>query len=220
MSETLRHRSDESPTLGCRENFWGQVSSTGDTEESTAESHSDTGKMDSVGTTKAEYLAHSILKESGTILCPTALKDPANREYPAMFEWLFQDACLLDHDPEAIHKEQQAIEITDPELYIPREFPDGFAPMESGQYRHRRRYNTEHGYVSFGGIIANRPTDEFMEVIDTLLDFVVRRDEIALQESKAKKYRRDAIRMKSKGEMHDVSILETILADVLDEIDG
>jgi len=231
MSQSANTTSrDASPALGSRKNFFET-----DEEDYADESEEtlngprpqdvdrDWGVRHTFhhGTTKAEYVAHSLLKQSATVLCPVTLHAPPNRGKEPLFNFLFGDADELEHDPDALHTEREAVELSDPELHVPKEFPDGFAPDESVQYRLRRRYNDEYGYVSFGGKIANRPTDEFMEIVDSVLDYLVGRDDTALDRETADGIREGALHCKLDGEMDDVEIMEeVVVGDVLEVLGG
>lgn len=142
------------------------------------------------GTTKYEWVAHAILKETATFLCPVCL-------------WSDED----DHD----HTDE-LVELSEPELYIPKEFPEGFAPRESGQHRHRRRYCELAGHVTFGGKIANRSTKKFMDIIDMVLT----QTEVHLREGEVEDLQKHAMRMKQDGRWDDMDIMRIILK----EIDG
>jgi len=230
MSESQTHSvdTDASPALGARTNFFDTEAD--DYDESDDETPTGPRRTDVdrdwgdrhtfvTGTTKAEYVAHSLLKQSATILCPVTLHAPPDRGKEPLFEFLFGDGDSdLDHDPDALHTERKPVVLSDPELHVPKSFPDGFAPEESGQYRFRRRYNEEYGYVTFGGKIANRPTDEFMEVVDNLLDWLVGQDDNPIDRETADGIRDGAYHLKIDGQKDDVDIMEEVIEDVLAEM--
>lgn len=233
MSSSKSHstETDASPPLGARENFWDhdeqEYDDSSEEETPTGPRRTDVGRdwgnrhSFVRGRTKAEYVAHSLLKRNATVLCPFTLHAPPNRGQEPLFEFLFGDGDPdLDHDPDALHTEREPVELSDPQLHIPKSFPDGFAPEESGQYRLRRRFNPEYGYVSFGGKIANRPTDEFMEVVDSLLDWVVAQDDNGVERDDVEGVRDGAFNMKIGGDLEDVDIMERVIEDLLGELDA
>ena len=94
-----------------------------------------------------------------------------------LFAWLFRDEPgveLLDHDPLAIHRENCEVELSDPELYVAKEWDNGVGIVEYGQYRHRKRSDPEHGYI--GGVaFPDMPMDEFEDIVqDVLADLKAR----------------------------------------------
>ena len=227
MSESqIPKERDASPALGTRENFFDpdhddykdtDETPTGprrtDVDRDWGQNHSFTR-----GRTKAEYVAHSLLKQSATILCPVTLHAPPDRGVEPLFDFLLGDPDSgLDHDPSTMHTERQPVELSAPEVHVPKSFPDGFSPAESGQYRLRRRFNEQYGYVTFGGKIANRPREEFLAVVDDLLNWIVRCSDNPIDRETADGIRSGAFDMKIDGQMDDTDIMENVIEDVLEE---
>lgn len=199
---------DASPALGARENFFDPDDDNYTDEETlTGPRDTDVGRDWGVrhtftsGTSKIESVAHDILRENGTatFFCPV---------------------CLFEGDDTLGIPEDTASEQTDPTVHVPKEFPEQFAPKESGQYRFRRRYCDHAAHVAFGGKLANRSTEEFMAKVDEVLDFVVEREENSLAREKADGIRSGAFDMKIDGEMDDEEIMQEVVADVLDALGG
>lgn len=67
-------------------------------------------------------------------------------------------------------------ELSDPELHLPKLFEDDCRSIEYGQHRHRRRIEPESGRINWGETTSTRldprPKDEFMQVVDLVLDWV------------------------------------------------
>jgi hypothetical protein len=120
----------------------------------------------------AEIVAHQVLRETGTMVCATTLYDPPWRggRMAELFAWLFEDE-LIDGGEGAMHRENRPVELTDPDIKLPKRTP-GTRP-DAGCERHRRRYNPETGYINGGettaSVIQRRPCEEFMEVVDEYL---------------------------------------------------
>ncbi|EMA45245.1 hypothetical protein [Halobiforma nitratireducens] len=164
---------------------------------------------------RAEYVAHSILRQTGTLVCPIALNAEPDR-LASLFEWLETGEAETGHDPTAIHQEQQKVELTEPEVYVPlqttREF--GGKPREYGQRPKRSRYNPEHGYI-VGPQILDRPEEEFMQIVEYVLDHMVADDDIGLSQAERDRLEHDARRLKQNGDYRDTDALATILEDAL-----
>lgn len=208
MSQSANTTSrDASPdSLGARENFFDSSSNDYETEETLTgprptDIDRDWGPRHTfnTGATKVEYVAHGILRQNGsaTMWCPV---------------------CLFGDEDDCDDHDGKAVKLSDPELHVPKEFPEGFAPRESAQYRLRRRYCEEDGHVTFGGKLANKTTDEFLECVDEMLDWVVAREDTALDVETADDIRSGARDMKMDGRKDDEEIMREVVADVLDEI--
>ncbi|MFD1527501.1 MULTISPECIES: hypothetical protein [Halobacteriales] len=143
---------------------------------------------------RAAHVAHQYLKEtSQRLLCPITLNaDPGADE--------------------SIHDANHAVELSEPEVHLPLQTSEeyGGKPLEYGQNPNRVRYNPEYGYI-VGPQIPDRPTPQFMSVLDDLLEHW--RDELDLRDGEVDKLRRDGHRLKQTGE-RDVTIVATLVEDV------
>lgn len=162
--------------LGARENFWGDDLSAS-TEDEDEDPDRDYGRHHRFkpAQDKDAILAHRLLRESATMLCGETLRSaPYNGGRLAeLVAWCFDDECI-DGREEAMHHSVEQVELTDPQAHIPRAASAEFGTCDSGQYRHRARVNEETGYLSGHGgsthvVIADRPTDEFMAVVDVAI---------------------------------------------------
>lgn len=162
---------------------------------------------------RAEYVAHSLLKQTGNLVCPIALNAPPDR-LAALFEWLRNGEARTGHDPDALHGDNELVELTEPEEYLPLQTSDeyGGKPLEYGQRTKRSRYNPEHGYI-VGPQILDRPEDEFMEITGFVLDHLSTDGEQGLSKRERDKLERDAQRLKQTGDRRDTDILATIIHD-------
>ena len=162
------------------------------------------------GTSKYESLAHDCLRSVARLLCSTTLFKAPDRGLEPLFAWLLDDEDLVEeHDPYALHSENREVELTDPELHIPRSMPDQWANVDYGQYRHRRRVNEETGYVtggeSTGVYIADSPEPVFMEAVEI---FLIGQDFMERREQELRGYARS---LKREGQLRDVDILEKVI---------
>ena len=96
------------------------------------------------GTTRAEYVAHKILKRGAELLDPVSLNDPPE-------EWDF-------HEPE------ERVPVSEPQEYVPKRH-DGDAAAEQDYNVHDKRWRVseEYGYLVGGPVIADRPKQDFLE---------------------------------------------------------
>ena len=162
------------------------------------------------GSSKHENLAHRYLSSVARLLCARTLFGAPDRGHEPLFAWLLDDEELVDeHDPSALHSMKREVELSDPQLHIPRSMPDQWGGVDFGQYRHRRRLNEETGYISGGestGIyLADSPEPLFMEAVNLYLmgqNFMERR---------AEELRSYARSLKREGQLRDVDILERVI---------
>ncbi|MFP8891827.1 hypothetical protein ACLI4U_18955 (plasmid) [Natrialbaceae archaeon A-CW2] len=164
-------------------------------------------------TERAQWIAHSLLKDTAVLACPIALNADPNRP-AALWEWLEHGEASTGHDPTAMHKTNEIIELTDPKLWLPLESQETIAgkPIEYGQNRHRVRYNPEHGYP-VGPQIMDRPHGDFMQVVRAMLEHCATTKGVGLSQRECDKLERDADRMKQAGDRRDTDILATIIKD-------
>lgn len=160
-------------------------------------------------TSKADWLAHQLLRRTGRLLCSTALFAPPDRGVEPLFAWLFDDE-EIDHDPDAMHHENAEIELTEPIVRLGNIAGKEFGTTEYTSERYQKRVNPEHGYISGGEstgvIIADRPKAAFLEVVDI---YLAMKD---LKWSRAEQLREYAEAEKLSGEARDVDILASVIA--------
>ena len=160
-------------------------------------------------TSKADWLAHQLLRRTGRLLCATTLFGTPDRGLEPLFAWLYDDD-LVDHDPLAMHHENGEVELTDPIVRLGRVGGEEFGTTEYTSERYQKRVNPEHGYISGGEstgvIIGDRPTAAFLEVVDIYLDV---KD---IEWGRAAELRELAEREKEAGERRDVDILSRVIA--------
>ena len=133
----------EGPTaLGSRENFWGQ-------EQNGTQQH--TGHSELAGTEEAEYIARQLVQSFVEPICTTTLDETPNRGFAPHFAYIFDGEPLgKGSDLDAMHKENRAVELSEPCFHIPKQHDTGNRIVENRQHRHRRRYNPETGYINWG----------------------------------------------------------------------
>jgi len=164
---------------------------------------------------KHEAIAHSLLRNSATMLCARTLFAPPNNggRLAELCAWLFDDECIDGHG-DALHTDNRAVELTDPELHVPKNAGDQFGTHEYGQYRHRRRLNPETGYVSGGEstavVIQDRSEEQFLALIREWLDAC----HSNLRDWKRQATIRYARRLKRGGDQRDVDVLTKIVTKV------
>lgn len=166
---------------------------------------------------RAEWVAHDILKQTGTLVCPIALNAEPDR-MASLFEWLETGEAKTGHDPGSIHTENKRVELTEPEVFVPLQTREeyGGKTKEYGQRPSRSRYNPEHGYI-VGPQILDRSTEEFMDIVELVLGHMVADTDIGLSERERDRLERDARRLKESGDRRDTDVLATILEDALTE---
>lgn len=174
--------------LGARGNWYGETAPDNDR----GEKRRDSDRPTPTDSNKYLNMAHLLLKEwsasnaDGRMACPYAMSDPDDMD---------------------IHDEEQTVILSDPCLYVPIDATHG---TDFGVERHRRRYNPEHGYITFGGPLLELPTRDFLDlvehVVDDLVAEFVRDDEKQLIESYVRR---------QKGTTSD----EVILANICEHLD-
>ncbi|MFC4553528.1 MULTISPECIES: hypothetical protein [Halorussus] len=142
----------------------------------------ETGHAELPGTSIEEYKAHTILRSGAHLLCP-----------------------------ECMHHHKRTSVLSDPSEYVPKEVETSFGTVELHVLRHRRRVcpHEECGYVSFGGVVADRPAAEFMALVDEVLDA------LDIPPNRERKLRSDAKARKNRGRQHDTDIMEAFVHDLL-----
>ena len=180
-----------------RDNWW--FSETGhpghgedDVDAGESDEQDDAGPhIERPGTSRAEWIAHKVLKATAPLICPiTANADP-------------------DEDDLAMHEVNHEIELTDPELYVEASGVDvGDGKMRKMYGDHRRhRYNPVYGYIT-GPQIADQPTEQFLQVVDIVLELGMLNE--GLREKTADRIRTLARVRKGAGD-DDVSIMTEVV---------
>ena len=177
--------------------------------------------------TIAEWKAHQLLRETAEkhspiakyappYVCPVSDEIEAAR-LSTLTAWLFggDPDAVARSDRTAMHHTNCEVEMTDPEVVVPRVSEgERFGIREYGQHRLRSRYDPEHGYVT-GPTLGDRPADEFLELIDIVLANAA--VEHGFCEDKLEKWRRDAKRMKGHSDKSDEDVLATILEEMFED---
>jgi hypothetical protein len=124
-----------------RENFWGDD----------PDPDRETGHVECSGTDPAEHKARDLATRFVAPVCRTQLEDPPwnGGDDAELIAWLLEDNCI-DGRGEVLHREQKAVELTDPVLPLRRQAELGSLTIEYGATRCRRRYNPETGYINWG----------------------------------------------------------------------
>lgn len=132
--------------LGCRENFWGENDSDEQIDEPEASYGVHHGKF--AGTEKLEWVSHSLLKQFGdaTLACPNCL-----------------DAGIVNE----VTEPQNYVEPSDVEV---GEDADG-EPVTIELYADwRAKRNCPSCGTIHGGVVLDRPAEEFLELVDVVLE--------------------------------------------------
>lgn len=163
------------------------------------------------GSDRLAWIAHDILKASGRLLCSTTLTKPPDRGWsPHMAAEGYANAP--DHDPTAMHHERRDAELSEPRVPLGKTAGEDWGTAEYGHTGHDHRVTEEVGYFSGGEstgiIIADRPTEEFLAVIDLV---VATKD---LRPSVADHVRAFAREQKEHGQKHDKDLLRDVLARI------
>jgi len=154
-----------------------------------ADSQLTTEQVEKRGTSKALWIAKTVLRREATVLCPH---------------------CLEQHD--------RAIPLSEPDEYVPREvvIPRKGGKdiiVELAVLPKAHRYCEDCGSVSFGGPLADRGFEEFRAVLEELcesakfVDFPESRLQKELSDSLAKKGREEG--------PHDVTIVRSFVENLL-----
>lgn len=166
-----------------------------------------------VGTDKYEWVAWDIYLQVAPAYCAASLWGPT--ELPGgrdaqLCAWLFDGECISDERVWAMHEENEQMELSEPQLHIPKRAPEKAGMKDYGQYRYRRRVNPETGYITGGAstavVVGDLPKEEFMTVISTILSMS------DLMPDAVAEVRRFARQLKSApNDMRDVEIVERVL---------
>jgi hypothetical protein len=203
-----------------RENWWGDDLDGTDDDEHPDRDHG-TAHRFTEGTSKTEWLAYAILRQSGALICGrTAFGAPYAPQLAIAIAATFGDEEWAEsHDPEALHHERHPVELSEPAHRLPEQASDDSrAVIASANGRHRSRVCEETGYLAgedTSAVIKDRPTEEFLLVVDSVLVEAARADGKELLASERDELRDRARRMKQSGQYRDVAILETILDGIL-----
>jgi len=139
------------------------------------------GHTELPGTSYEEFVAHAILRHGADMLCP-----------------------------ECLHKHDRTTVISDPQEYVPKEVETSWGSVELHVLRHRRRVCTHEdcGYMSFGGVLADRDTDAFLDLVKEVLSLV------DLPPSREEKLLNDARSRKLDGRFHDSDNMRRLVQDI------
>lgn len=146
---------DTRPILGDDSDWWGQEAGLPQPDDD-QQGHADHG-----GTSRAEWIAHQLVKESApAILSGAALFGDPDDEY-------------------ATHETQTKVELTDPQVYVAPSTLEGDGELERELYGdHRRvRVDEEHGYLG-GVVLADRPKHEFMGLVEIVVAMAKQRENL------------------------------------------
>lgn len=161
-------------------NWWGDQD-TDDTDDG-----SDTGIE---GTSRADFVAHALLKQSATLLCGETLQE--------LDRWAAGD---LGHEPVP-----DVVTLGDPDAYPPYE--------TVGKNRHARRVNAATGRMNWAEstfvVIADRPEPEFLAVVDEALENI---DGLDIPPRQQAEIRERAQRMKRHADaLRDTDIMRQVV---------
>ena len=161
---------------------------------------------------RTRWVAHRILKQGADLLDPIALKEPPNRQLAVAMAWLF-DETPPDHDPFAIHRRNHEIKVSEPTEHVPEYLDeDGCANVEYGIFPHRWRVCEEYGHLVRGPVIADRSTEEFLEIVEFILDIAGPFCDRYISERERSAILNLAESMKVEGDAHDVTIMAEIVS--------
>lgn len=134
--------------LGDRGNWWFD-------ETDTDETAGQTGHAETDGTDAAEYVAFQQIQALTNPICARTKHQPAwnGGRLAELCAWLFDGECI-DGRGDQLHREQTEVELTEPEFYCPKQIQRGSRLIAYRQFRLRRRYNPETGYINFGETTA------------------------------------------------------------------
>ncbi|NHX37865.1 MULTISPECIES: hypothetical protein [Halolamina] len=162
MSQSASHSDEpdsdatDRPALGARGNWWGEEAGLPQSDDADDRGHADHG-----GTSRAEWIAHQLVKESApAILSGTALFGDPDEEY-------------------ATHDANVEVELTDPEVYVAPSTLDAEGEPERELYAdHRRvRVDEQHGYLG-GVVLADRSKHEFMAQVEIVVAMAQQREHL------------------------------------------
>ncbi|WP_226043306.1 hypothetical protein [Natrinema sp. DC36] len=139
---------------------------------------------------RCEYVMTGFWKETAQrLLCPVAFHEPG--EYD-------------------LHDEPCEVEVSNPEVFIPKQAPEWHADGEYGAMSHRVRVNEEHGNLT-GPLVPDRKYDPFMSGVEELLGHWS--DELNLSDNNIDTLRETADRRKRDGDDRDVDIMSKLMQD-------
>lgn len=190
MSQTQRQREASEATAPGespypRRNWWGEDDETTDHRG---------GHDELAGTSREAYVAHKLLKEWGaTMLDPVSLFEEPGEDAPEAW-------CL--------HDDGEIVALSEPSEYVPKRHDGAYGSFDYRQFRHRNRVSEEYGYLSFGGPIADRPTEEFLAVVDAALDDI---EAVHIPPATQREIRKRAKRMKQCSDLHDTQIMKRVV---------
>lgn len=167
------------------------------------------GHSQFAGTAKAEWAAKTLLKDGVGRLDPIVLEqDPST--CPVDCE-AFDEHGECEHQDWVLHDEETSAELSEPKHYI-REV-DTQLRTSDGLYR--RRENAECGHLVSGGAIPDRPTEEFLGIVEDWLQYLQQlNSRITITHAESERLMQLARELKQSGEKHDVTILRMLIQEV------
>jgi hypothetical protein len=209
MSSSSRTRrgasTSESPYP--RENWYGDYEATRGSSDVDDQEKADPNEP-------AKIVAFNLLRQSGTALCATTLKDePWNGGRMAeLFAWCFDGECIDGH-AEALHHANEEVELSDPAVRLGIQSKFEYRAGEFGAERFRKRVNEETGYLSGGETTAiiwqDRPVEDFMAVVDIYLSARPN-----VRDSEKEVARGLAHHLKTERRMRDLDIMERVVDEL------
>lgn len=169
------------------EDWWYESESNSESDEDDADRH---GHAELSGTSRAEYVAHNILKRGATLLDPISINEEPT------------DADL--------HEPGERVPVTDPCEYVPKRHEGEYASTDYGAYSKRWRVSEKYGYLCRGPVIADRPSEDLLAIVELVLDLAASIGRpVPDQEREAIRDR--AERMKRDSGAHDVTIMAEVV---------
>lgn len=221
MSETQRTR--ESSTRRSpgardspypRENYFASVTEEYDPEREPLDETRNDHHLQALdrGTSKDEWIVATLQRGLTEMLCPYALNESPNRGVEPLFAYLFEEETV-EHDPRSLHHDCEEVELPGPSVYPPQA-RHGASETDTAARKpstSRWRVNPEHGYLVFGGIPRDQPTEEFLAFVDELIE-AIETDPLDSECEAALELARE---LKTRGDRSDSDICELIVQKLL-----
>lgn len=171
-----------------------------------------TDKADSLefsGTAKAEWAAKTLLKDGVGRLDPIVLEEDPTKCPEDCPEFEEEGECR--HQSWMLHDQDTTNELSEPKHYV-RELE---SQLRTSDGLYRRRENEECGHLVSGGAIPDRPTEEFLGIVDDWLQFLQQpNSDFIITTAERERLLRRARELKRSGEKHDVTILRQLIQEV------
>jgi hypothetical protein len=184
-----------------RDNYFAETDS--------EESNEDAGHLEFAGIAKAEWAAKSLLMDGVGRLDPIVLEEDPTQCPKDCPEFEADGECR--HQSWILHDEDTTNELSEPKHYV-RELESQLLTSD-GLYR--RRENEECGHLVSGGAIPDRPTEEFLGIVDDWLQFLQQpNSNLMITTAERERLLHRARELKRSGEKHDVTILRQLIQEV------